>query len=198
MMCTMARQLYVELLDAHMQLIAASGNDDAQRQLGLGFFMIDIGVIKQPYFVDKAAAIDEGGVYGDKQRFEQIHLTGFDTLTRIFDKKYYGGQGFSVLEPFLSKGKVRAVLRPGNSWGGVEDQKKYLETIRTGEREKEGVKAEWGTRVEVVDGDDEVAGVSSTRVRDGVKGEDWKVVEELVGRDVAEWIRQRKLYTEED
>lgn len=198
MMQMMARELYCELLDAHKEALASSSHDGSGHHLGLGFFMIDVGVTKQPYFVDKATAIDESDVYGDKQRFEQIHLTGFDTLTRIFDKKYYGEQGFSVLEPFLSKGKVRAVLRPGDAWGGVRDQKKYVEAMRTGEREDEGLKSEWGERVELVEGDDEVAGVSSTRVRDGVKSKDWSLVEDLVGKDVGQWIRERKLYTEED
>jgi nicotinamide-nucleotide adenylyltransferase len=197
MMYMMARELYAELVDAHKELLRESGNDDGQRHLGLGFFMIDVGVIKQPYFVDKAAAIDESGVYGDKERFEQVHLTGFDTLTRIFDKKYYGEEGFGVLEPFLRKGRVRAVLRPGDSWGGIEEQREYVERMRRGEREEEGVKAEWGERVDLVEGGKEAVGVSSTKVREAVKSKEWKVVEELVGKEIGQWIQERNLYIEE-
>ena len=205
----MARYLYSQLLDAETQRTKTTahkpsdsqGSEAEDSKASLGMFAIDVGVIKQPYFVDKASAIEESGVYGDKARFEQVHLTGFDTLMRIFDKKYYGEQGLKVLEPFLKRGRIRAVIRPGEEWGSVEEQKGWIQSVRKGGREAEGLRTEWAERVELVeaqDGEGEVQGVSSTKVRERVKRGDWGVVEELVGRQVMEWIRERGVYLEED
>ena len=192
----MARNIYSRLLELEAQRISneTTASDGSP---SLGMFAIDIGVIKQPYFVDKAAAIEESGVYGEKERFEQIHLTGFDTLLRIFDRKYYGEKGLTVLEPFLERGRVRVVMRPGGSWGELEEQRGWVESVRKGKKEDEGVKREWAERVEMVEvgeGEEEVVGVSSTRVREGVQKGDWRLVEDLVGTEVMEWVRERGLY----
>lgn len=47
---------------------------------------IDIGVTRKPYFVDKAAEISSAGTYPSS--LEQVHITGYDTLIRIFNPKY--------------------------------------------------------------------------------------------------------------
>lgn len=60
---------------------------------------IDIGVTKKPYFVDKAAAIEESRVYASP--LEQVHLTGFDTLIRILNPT------LRPLEPFLTHHRLR-------------------------------------------------------------------------------------------
>lgn len=198
MMVLMARYLYAQLLEAERAKFGAISAGNA-RDVGLGFFAIDVGVIKQPFFMDKAAAIEESGVYGDKERFEQVHLTGFDTLMRIFDKKYYGEEGFRVLEPFLKRGRIRAAIRPGEKYGKLEEQKGWIDRVRRGDFEEEGLKREWAERVEMIeDVEGEVSDVSSTRVREGVKSADWNTVEDLVGREVMEWIRERRLYVDEE
>ena len=169
---------------------------------------VDIGVTKKPYFMDKAAAIDESGIYyspsgGDasvEATPEQTHLTGFDTLTRIFDPKYYPSElGLAALAPFLEKHRVRAMLRTGEGgkYGEREAQEGWLEGL-AGEEAK-GFKRGWLERVELVDDEEvrEVKGVSSTRVREGVKAEDWGLVRDLVGQEVEGWIRERGLYAEE-
>ncbi|EXJ59169.1 hypothetical protein A1O7_06601 [Cladophialophora yegresii CBS 114405] len=190
--------------------------------------IIDIGITKQPYFVDKASAIRDSNVYENPDRedgvTEQIHLTGFDTLLRIFTPKYYPKHDppLSALEPFLEHHRVRATIRVdpdspsanlkdaqktegGSSSGAVsspdfstpEGQSKYLQGIREGALEQEGMKREWSDRVElVVDEEGEAQGVSSTKVRDAVKEGNWAQVRELVGASVGDWIKERGLYLE--
>jgi nicotinamide-nucleotide adenylyltransferase len=60
-----------------------------------------------------------------------------------------------------------------------------------------GCEKEWLERVDVVEGGDEAEGVSSTRVREAVKREDWDEVRRLVGEGITEWVRARGLYLEE-
>ncbi|KAL2421781.1 hypothetical protein ABEF95_006699 [Exophiala dermatitidis] len=94
--------------------------------------IIDIGITKEPYFTDKARCIDESNIYhppvatpnhnhvenntsttSTGQYIEQIHLTGFDTLIRIFTPKYYPNYHppLSALQPFLSRHRLRATVR---------------------------------------------------------------------------------------
>ncbi|KZF25779.1 hypothetical protein L228DRAFT_259155 [Xylona heveae TC161] len=159
---------------------------------------IDIGITKEPYFVEKSYAITETEVYGPgptpasspsatvspstaKERSSissttikttatatapssssskppqaqatQVWLTGYDTLTRIMDPKYYlPTHTLAPLEPFLSAHRIRATLRPGDSWGGRAEQEAYLHNLAAGEREHEGGKKEWAQRIELVVG----------------------------------------------
>lgn len=178
---------------------------------------IDIGITKEPYFIDKAASIDDSNVYtsaspNPEDEVEQIHLTGFDTLIRIFTPKYYPNHDppLSALAPFLTRHRVRATVRvdkdspstnlrettSGSDLSSVQGQQAYLEGIASGDLEHEGLKREWAGRVElVVDASGEAEGVSSTKVREAVKGGNWDEVKCLVGERVEEWVRQRGLYT---
>ncbi|KIX05060.1 uncharacterized protein Z518_05932 [Rhinocladiella mackenziei CBS 650.93] len=169
--------------------------------------VIDIGVTKEPYFIDKARSIDESNIYntpsesGRREVIEQIHLTGFDTLIRIFTPKYYPNYTppLSALAPFLARHRLRATIRPDPAveFSTVEAQKAYFARIAKGEMEGEGLKREWVDRVELVlDETGEAEGVSSTRVREAVKKGDWEVVKELVGEGVQAWIREKGLYLE--
>ncbi|KAK5414759.1 hypothetical protein LTR06_004574 [Exophiala xenobiotica] len=183
---------------------------------------IDIGVTKEPYFIDKATSIDESGVYtthspNPEEHFEQIHLTGFDTLVRIFTAKYYPKHKppLSALEPFLTRHRVRATVRVdekspsknlqqtttaggGRDLSSIDGQKAYLKGLGNGDLEAEGMKGEWAERVElVVDETGETEGVSSTKIRNAVKEGKWDDVDGLVGREVGEWVRERGLYKEE-
>lgn len=186
---------------------------------------IDIGITKQPYFVDKASSIESCGVYQSPQSSstavtEQIHLTGFDTLIRIFTPKYYPNHHppLSALAPFLAHHRVRATIRvdPDSPSENLKDaqktqpdssepdfstaagQRRYLEDIKNGSLEKEGMKREWAEKLElVVDESGEAVGVSSTRVRDDVKAGNWDEVSELVGPAVGAWIKEMRLYLED-
>ncbi|KAJ9646136.1 uncharacterized protein PV06_01966 [Exophiala oligosperma] len=186
--------------------------------------VVDVGITKKPYFVDKAASIDDSGVYTtanqeDQEHFEQIHLTGFDTLIRIFTAKYYPDHKppLSALAPFLTRHRVRATVRVdkdspsknlrdtttttsnGNSkndLSSIDGQLAYLKGIANGDMEDDGLKREWASRVDlVVDETGETEGVSSTRIRNAARKGNWSDVDELVGNGVGHWIRENKLYT---
>jgi nicotinamide-nucleotide adenylyltransferase len=170
--------------------------------------VIDIGITKEPYFTDKAKSIDASGMYGTE--IEQIHLTGFDTLIRIFTPKYYPDHDppLSALAPFLTRHRIRATVRVDKDTTSanlkdtttdgldtVDGQKAYLEMIADGGLEHDGLQRAWASKVElVVDDTGEAAGVSSTRIRDAARHGRWDEVQGLVGEGVQAWIRERGLY----
>ena len=165
---------------------------------------VDVGVTTEPYFHAKALAIRESDVYsavgtGDVES-EQVYAVGFDSLLRIFDRKYYGDDGFRVLEPFFERCRVRATVRVDKEeWGGVEGQRGFVEKIERGEREDEGVKREWGGRIELVESTsrEEGEGVSSTNAREAVKTGDGERLRRMCVESVAEYVEMMGLYRED-
>ncbi|KAL5000743.1 hypothetical protein BDV10DRAFT_32802 [Aspergillus recurvatus] len=143
------------------------------------FPVVDIGITKKPYFVDKATAIETAGVY--PQGTQQVHLTGYDTLIRIFNTNYYPPEHtLAPLEPFLSKHKLRVTMRPDDGWGSKAEQEAYLAELGQGAREGEGAKREWAQRIKLVEGRKiEERVVSSTKAREATQANpqdlDWLV-----------------------
>jgi nicotinamide-nucleotide adenylyltransferase len=187
---------------------------------------IDIAITKKPYFMDKAASISSSGIYYQPSHstssdtpdtVEQTHLTGFDTLTRIFHPKYYPpDHTLSALQPFLSHHRIRALMRTGEDgkYGSKAQQENWLRDLANGKAEDlqvqredgekewisgKGFEKEWLERVDLVDDEElegeNVRGVSSTLVREAVGRDDWDAVESLCGQGVAGWIKDRRLYT---
>ncbi|CEL02668.1 Putative Cytidylyltransferase family protein (AFU_orthologue; AFUA_4G07310) [Aspergillus calidoustus] len=157
--------------------------------------VIDIGVTKKPYFVDKAAEIESAGIY--PQGLEQVHLIGYDTLIRIFNPKYYPPEHtLQPLEPFLSKHRLRVTMRPDSEWGSRAEQEAYLANIARGGRESEGAKPEWAQRIRLVEGKKpEEKSVSSTRAREAIRTKS-QDLEWLVPRDVQDFILTVQPYSE--
>lgn len=175
----------------------ASTHSQQQRQIP-----IDIGVTKAPYYTDKAAAISSSpeGKHWYPNSPRQIHLIGFDTLTRFFAAKYYStfDPPLSALEPYFAVGHgLRATLRPDEAYGGEEEQRAFVRKLAEGGLEAEGGKREWAERVELVDPTPQ-AGVSSTVIRRAAKAGEWGIVGELCTDGVAEWVREEGLYDEDD
>ncbi|KAL4927163.1 nicotinate-nicotinamide nucleotide adenylyltransferase [Aspergillus undulatus] len=135
----------------------------------INYPVIDIGVTKKPYFVDKATAIENAEVYPPS--LQQVHLTGYDTLIRIFNTKYYPPEHtLAPLEPFLSKHKLRVTTRPDDEWGSKAEQGAYLADLAQGGRESEGGKREWAKQIELVRGSmTEKRPVSSTKAREATQ-----------------------------
>lgn len=158
---------------------------------------VDIGVTKKPYFVDKAAAIDAVGVYPPS--LKQVHLTGFDTLIRIFDSKYYPPtHTLQPLEPFLSQHRLRVTMRPDSDWGSREEQEAYLRTLAQGGREREGGRREWADRIHLVEGKTpEERSVSSTKARDAVASNNTQDLDWLVPPEVRDFILAVEPYNEQ-
>lgn len=138
---------------------------------------------------------------------EQVHITGFDTLTRIFTSRYYPKHDppLSALEPFLSRHRIHAIIRVESSsandndleseFGTIEKQKGYLDGLARGSLEGEGLRREWVDQVQLaVDESGEAEGVSSTSARECVKNGENEKLERYVGEGVRDWILDRGLY----
>ena len=131
-----------------MMLQFAEDIHSVARGTGLSILPVEVGVIKHARFLDKAIALRKAYPEGG----EMVFLTGFDTLIRLFDPKYYGGT-LAPLAPFFEKGNsIQCCFRPMEGGGGEwkREQEMYLEEIREGKREGEGCSREWGARVQMM------------------------------------------------
>ncbi|CAH0002041.1 unnamed protein product [Clonostachys byssicola] len=152
---------------------------------------VDVGVTTRPYFHDKARAVRESGFYAGLG--DMTFLAGFDTLVRVLNPRYYGGEeGMAeALDPFFGVSRLRVTMRPNGDWGGVEEQEGYLSGMQGG-----GFRTEWSGRIEMVEGSGGSVGVSSSKARELVSQGKTQDLESLVGRDVEEFIRAQELYKE--
>jgi nicotinamide-nucleotide adenylyltransferase len=159
---------------------------------------IDIGVTKFPYFHDKSVAIVSSNLYPSNPT--QVHLTGFDTLIRILNAKYYPPEhNLRTLEPFLSQHRMRVTYRTDADWGSREGQDAYLRDLAEGKREHEGGKGEWASMIELVEGKkpgEEI--ISSTKVREALKNGDRSTLKNLVTDGVGDLILTENPYLEKD
>lgn len=181
---------------------------------------IDIGVTKHPYFVDKSKDIEQEEIYktGDGEGMEQVHLIGYDTLTRLLSPKYYPpNHKLDVLVPFLEKHRLEVTYRTDDSWGDREAQDGFIEGIakgrllvkegmategewKEGSLEEVGGVREWVTegRIIMVDGRQEGEEViSSTKVREAAKGRDVERLGKMVPEKVSWYIRDAGLYRDD-
>ncbi|KAI1652331.1 Nucleotidylyl transferase [Daldinia loculata] len=161
---------------------------------------VDIAVTTEPYFHAKANAIAASDFYHGRESnaTEQIFLTGFDTLIRIFNPKYYpNGSMAKSLDPFFAHAKLRVTMRTDAEWGDAAAQRAYVQELRAGGLERVGGRTEWAERIEMVEGGkDGEEVVSSTKVREAVLRRDWEALGRLVSEDIARWIREEGLYAE--
>ncbi|KAI9848212.1 MAG: hypothetical protein M1837_000886 [Sclerophora amabilis] len=159
--------------------------------------VVDIGVTKFPFFHDKARAISESSFYNPDPPPEQVHLAGYDTLIRILNPKYYPpSHTLAPLSPFLDRHRLRVYYRPGDEWGGKEDQEEPLRDLAEGRREKDGGRREWASRIDLVGPmSSNEEGVSSTKIRNAIQKGDHEALTTLATKSVADWILQENLYT---
>jgi nicotinamide-nucleotide adenylyltransferase len=155
--------------------------------------LVDIAITKHARFLDKAAELEK--VYPGA---EQTYLTGYDTLIRLLDPKYYPPtHTLEPLEAFFKRGRVVCTMRAGGGLGDVKEQMEFVERIASGEREKDGCRKEWAQRIELVEAAPESLDVSSTKVREAVKTGDMEALDKYMTKEVKEWVLQRSLYKEE-
>lgn len=158
---------------------------------------VDLAVTTEPYFSSKSEGIAASDFYGDGHaKVEQVYLTGYDTLIRIFDPKYYPDHSMGrALEPLFSHSRLRITMRTDADWGGASEQIAYLDRLKRGRLEEVGGKKEWADKIDMVEGRREGEEIiSSTKVRDAVQNEDWDRLRQLVSNAVTDWVRQEKLY----
>ncbi|KAI8630707.1 hypothetical protein F5Y19DRAFT_32190 [Xylariaceae sp. FL1651] len=191
-----------------------NGNETAGNALA-ACEAVDIAVTTEPYFHAKSGAIATSDFYkgvdvldepasavstDNATESEQIYLTGYDTLIRIFNPKYYPDNSMKrSLDPFFAHSRLRVTMRTDDDWGDAAQQISYLDELRDGKLEAAGGRAEWVDRVEMVQGrkDDEEI-ISSTKVRNAVRRQDWEALKSLVSEDVVAWIRDHDLYSGDD
>lgn len=162
---------------------------------------VDVGVTKNPYFMDKATAITESGRYLSDvmgKSPEQVHLIGFDTLLRLLDPKYYPpNRGLGPLELFFEECRVRVTMRTGDAWGGMDAQDAYVKALADGMIEEKGGRKEWASRIELVKGRSEAeVMVSSTKVRDAARRHDHETLCMLVTEGIKCYILNNQLYAD--
>ena len=190
--------------DELLQAVAHSDKDHKTGVLKEGEILVDVGITKEARFVDKTSALEKHWDYtyldreDVRQPMEQVHLTGFDTLIRLLDIKYYPpNHNLQPLEGLFEKHRVRVTRRMDDAWGGKEAQDEFMNKIGDGDREDEGGKREWAERIELVEGRKEGEEVvSSTKVREAAKARDEQALKILVSDGVAQWIMAEKLYLE--
>lgn len=164
--------------------------------------LVDIGITKYPYFIDKASAIEESGAYLSDRTGkgpEQVHLIGFDTLLRLLDPKYYpSGQGIGPLGPFFEKCRVRVTTRTDDAWGDMDAQDAFVKVLADGIMEEKGGRKEWASRIELVKGRSAAREpVSSTKVRDAARRLDPDSLGTLVTEGIRRYILDSRLYVDE-
>ncbi|KAI8955208.1 hypothetical protein F4801DRAFT_378600 [Xylaria longipes] len=194
---------------------AAESNGQSPSGADIGCEAVDIAVTTEPYFHAKAQAIAVSDFYcgveesdepdcavsnDNAVESEQVYLTGYDTLIRIFNPKYYANSSMKAsLDPFFAHARLRVTMRTDDDWGDAAAQISYLDELRAGKLEQAGGRVEWVDRIEMVQGrKEDEAIISSTKVRDAVRAQNWKTLRVLVGEDVVSWIRENSLYANDD
>ncbi len=132
---------------------------DAANETNLGDqdLIVDVGVTKEAMFVAKAQAIEESEAYTfpkdhEAKTVEQVHLTGFDTLLRLIDVKYYPNKSLRSLNGLLEFHRVRVTMREPPP---KAEQEQFVKGLEGSEWEAKGWKKEWAKKVELVEGRDE-------------------------------------------
>ncbi|KAK6347627.1 hypothetical protein TWF718_005466 [Orbilia javanica] len=148
---------------------------------------IDIGITPHPRFIDKSSDLSSHPFF-PSEITRQIWILGYDTLIRLLNPKYYPPtHTLSALHHTLlsSTNRLLVFTRPGTDLGTPQSQHEYTDSLDPSIANK----------VDMVVPDDveEVNGVSSTNVRNGVKNgtQEWK---RGVCSGVAEWIEKEGLY----
>lgn len=205
----LAKRLSKDLESDHQETASTPSsrlNQEAQRLTPSSSqedLAIDIALTTKPYYNDKSTAIEETRPAPYPSSPQHIHITGFDTITRIFNPKYYPDSNppLSALTPFFAAHGLRVTVRPDAVEGENDSVEKQLSWVRdnltNGRLNEAGARSDWAEKVEIVQAREEGQGVSSTKIREAVKAGDWGEVESLCSEGVAGWVREFGLYSED-
>ncbi|KAK6518904.1 hypothetical protein TWF281_003595 [Arthrobotrys megalospora] len=151
----------------------------------VGIPQIDIGITPHPRFIDKSTSLSLHPLF-PSQLTRQVWILGYDTLIRLLDPKYYPPHHtLADLHTSLlsSHNKILVFTRPDEKYGTQASQHEYSNSLDITISQK----------VDMIVPHEDVNGVSSTNVRNGVKSGDqgW---EDGVCKGVGEWIVNEGLY----
>jgi nicotinamide-nucleotide adenylyltransferase len=168
---------------------------------------IDIGLTTCPYYTDKSIVIVNAIPIVYASQPPLVFLLGYDTLIRFLAPKYYAGRydpPLSAVAPFFEPGhELQVLLRPdgnteGAGSGGLEDQWAYLAGLRKGALTDAGFEPSWADQISVLEPSGDTDNVSSTKIRAAAKKGAWGEVAEMCSPGVMEWIKDQKLYVDDD
>lgn len=156
------------------------------------------GLIKCGKFIDKLKPIQTE--FHGKLCF----LTGFDTILRVLDKKYYNNQPvgeIKELREFMDQCEFQSLTRqpdqlsktPENMMGDLDDQVKWVEDIKEGKNPD--IPKEYGQKIFLVKSTAETKGVHSTAGRELMKNQDYDRVTNILTPQVIRYILQAHLYS---
>ncbi|KAF3216709.1 hypothetical protein TWF192_006859 [Orbilia oligospora] len=148
---------------------------------------IDIGITPHPRFIDKSTDLSNHPFFPSEVT-RQVWILGYDTLTRLLNPKYYPPHHtLTDLHTTLlsSTNRILVFTRPGTDFGNESSQYEYSNSLDPSISKK--------IDMVVPDDAEQVDGVSSTNVRNGVRdgSEDWELG---VCSGVARWIGREGLY----
>ncbi|PQE07517.1 hypothetical protein CJF30_00007239 [Rutstroemia sp. NJR-2017a BBW] len=159
---------------------------------------IDIALTTQPFFHQKSHSISTTTPSPYPTSTTHVHLTGFDTLIRVLNPKYYSEGDLSPLVPFLERHGLSVAWRDteGEDGWSRERQEQWVGKMKGQVEDMKGVQG-W-FRGENMEGEEEGkgSGISSSRVREVVREEIKKALDGLVSERVREWIVEEGLYKE--
>lgn len=140
-----------------------------QNELGVA---CGVCLVKSPLFVDKAVEIRR--IFA-KKSLEIDYLLGFDTITRLFEPKYYqGGDVEGALKPFMQANTITVFLRKDGKTS-IEDQKAYFDKLKKGQ--VKNVPSEWAAKIHTVQME-QYWDVSSSEIRakQAAGDESWRML----------------------
>jgi len=151
------RLLMMESLASYVQSTAYSDTHSTTALQNLA-----VGVTTHPRFIDKARAILSSPHCSPPQQLSLYFIVGYDTVIRIFNLQYYTNK--QELASFFETNNIICANREG--YGGEEAEGQFFQSEIF--REIVGEKSEKVIRIKL---DNEIAKISSTRVREIVKNE---------------------------
>ncbi|KAG0357905.1 hypothetical protein BC939DRAFT_506662 [Gamsiella multidivaricata] len=182
----------LEMMEAMaMDSIHNEKEDPALRRMAVGLTI-------HARFMDKAQPILD---YYPPNTVQLSWIMGHDTMTRLFDPKYYKDV-HTDMAPFFERCDVICSSRPG--YGSREEMMRFVEqsgyvdkvTLVDIVAEEEEEEVEGDAKRNKKDGGIEIKEMSSTVVRNAVKTQDRKLVERCVLPSVRRLIESNGLYSD--
>ncbi|KAF3083246.1 hypothetical protein TWF706_001242 [Orbilia oligospora] len=181
MMCLLAEEIQNKISSSSSSSPSSSSIDNILAP------QIDIGITPHPRFIDKSTDLSNHPFFPSEVT-RQVWILGYDTLIRLLNPKYYPPHHtLTDLHTTLlsSTNRILVFTRPGTDLGNESSQYEYSNSLDPSISKK--------IDMVVPDDPEQVDGVSSTNVRNGVRdgSEDWELG---VCSGVAWWIGREGLY----